>query len=101
MRIITYRRLIEAAKQYAELRPKVTFWYAVARHAKWTNLAVTRSTFPHADQVTVRSGKTVTVFNLGNAYRLITAIHYNGERIYILKVLTHAEYDEGSWKDTL
>lgn len=37
------------------------------------------------------------VFNIGgNKYRIITSIHFNGQRLYILKVLTHKEYD--SWK---
>ncbi|MGB0388993.1 MAG: type II toxin-antitoxin system HigB family toxin, partial [Ardenticatenaceae bacterium] len=27
------------------------------------------------------------------------AIHYNGYRIYIRNVLTHAEYDKGKWKE--
>jgi mRNA-degrading endonuclease HigB of HigAB toxin-antitoxin module len=57
--------------------------------------------FPHADQVKVSSGRTVTVFNLTNAYRLVTAIHYNPQCVYILHVLTHAEYDRNGWKATL
>jgi mRNA interferase HigB len=47
--------------------------------------------FPTADQV----GK-LTVFNVsGNKVRLVAAIHYNRERIYIRAVLTHDEYDKG------
>jgi len=101
MRIITLKRLVASAAKHAALRPKVEFWYSVAKAARWRTLAETRASFRHADQVTVESGRTVTVFNLGDAYRLITAIHYNKERIYILRVLTHAEYDKGTWKDTL
>jgi mRNA interferase HigB len=59
-------------------------------------------TFPHADQVTVASKRTVTVFNIGgNNYRLITAIHYNTKIVYILRFLTHAEYDKDAWKKAL
>jgi len=51
--------------------------------------------FPLADQV----GK-LTVFNIGgNKVRLIAAIHYNRQKIYIRAVLTHSEYDEGKWKE--
>ena len=54
-----------------------------------------RATFPSADQV-----GTLTVFNVGgNRIRLIAAIHYNRRRVYIRAVLTHAEYDEGRWKE--
>jgi mRNA interferase HigB len=49
---------------------------------------------PHADQV----GK-FTVFNIGgNKVRLIAAVHYNRNKIYIRHVLTHREYDTGKWK---
>jgi len=35
-----------------------------------------------------------TIFNIkGNAYRLVAAIHYNRQKVYIRHVFTHAEYD--------
>lgn len=101
MRIITLKRLLESADKHAALKPKVEFWYSVAKAARWRSFSDARASFRHADQVTVESGRTVTVFNLGDAFRLITAIHYNKERIYILRVLTHAEYDKDGWKGTL
>ena len=40
------------------------------------------------------------VFNIGgNKYRLITRILYVSQYVYILKIMTHAEYDEDKWKD--
>lgn len=40
------------------------------------------------------------VFNIGgNKYRLITRILFPKQRVYILKVMTHAEYDEDKWKE--
>jgi len=101
MRIITLKRLLEAASKHPVIRPKVEFWYSVTKSVRWTSFAQTRATLRHADQVTVKSGRVVTVFNLGNAFRLISAIHYDRGRIYILRVLTHADYDKGGWKDTL
>ena len=48
------------------------------------------------------SGSTVTVFNIrGNKYRLLVAIHYNRQRVYVLRLLRHAEYSKGLWKDQL
>ena len=101
MNVITRKRLLQAADQHANAKPKIASFYAVARSAAWKNLVDARKSFPHADQVTVASGKTVTVFNVSNAYRLITAIHYNRKRIYILKFLTHAAYSKGPWKNDL
>jgi len=40
------------------------------------------------------------VFNVGgNRYRLATRILYPSQKVFILKVMTHAEYDEDKWKE--
>lgn len=101
MRIITKKRLLEAARKHPNAKSKIAFWHAVAKAAVWTNLVETRKSFAHADQVTVRVDRTVTVFNLSNDYRLITAIHYNRKKIFILMFLTHPEYTKGKWRTTL
>jgi mRNA interferase HigB len=65
------------------------------KNGTFSNFAELRAIFLTADQV----GK-LTVFNIGgNKVRLITAIHYNRRKIYVRAVLTHAEYDEGRWKE--
>ena len=65
------------------------------RKSRFANFPKLRETFPHADPV----GK-FTVFNIGgNKARLIAAVHYNRNKIYIRHVLTHKEYDTGKWKE--
>jgi mRNA interferase HigB len=32
---------------------------------------------------------------------LSTAIHYNTARLFVLRFMTHAEYDRDTWKDSL
>jgi len=100
MRIITEKRLWDAVGQHPRLRSPVDHWIVIARAATWKHFPDVRCTFPHADQVTVASGRTTTVFNLGS-YRAITAIHYNHRKIFILTVLPHDEYEEGRWKERL
>lgn len=40
------------------------------------------------------------VFNIGgNKYRLVTRILYPSQKVFILKVMTHGEYTEDTWKD--
>lgn len=40
------------------------------------------------------------VFNIGgNKYRLVTRILYASQKVFILKVMTHAEYDQNKWPD--
>jgi len=39
------------------------------------------------------------VFNIGgNKYRLIGRIRYAIRKVFVLKVMTHGEYDEDKWK---
>jgi mRNA interferase HigB len=47
------------------------------------------------------TGKSATIFNITNHYRLITAIHYNHQVVFILLLLTHNEYDQAHWKKNL
>ncbi len=42
----------------------------------------------------------LTVFNIkGNHYRLIVRLRYDIQIIFIKRLLTHAEYDWGDWKN--
>ena len=39
------------------------------------------------------------IFNIGgNKYRLVTRILYPSQKVFILKVMTHKEYDQDKWK---
>jgi len=41
-----------------------------------------------------------TVFDIGgNKFRLVAAVHYNRKKVYSRHVLTHVEYDRGTWKE--
>jgi mRNA interferase HigB len=102
MRIITKRRILDYAKQHPNAAANLSAWITVAAAARWQSIADVRKVLPHADLATVRSSKTVTIFNIaGNHHRLITAIHYNTRSIFILKILTHAEYSKDRWKNDL
>jgi mRNA interferase HigB len=62
---------------------------------------------PRADLVRSRRGSELVVFDVhGNHCRLIAAIHYLARmpargRVYVLRVLTHAEYDTNRWREEL
>src|ERR1035437_5792476 len=102
MWIIKHRPLVEYAGRHPEAAASLDRWYALAQRATWKNLAETRRDLPHADQVMVSSGRPVVVFNIaGNHHRLVAAIHFNRQRIFILRVMTHAEYNKNKWKDIL
>ena len=95
MHVITRKRLNEFAENHPETKSALARWYAIARKERFMNFAQLGEVFPQADQV----GK-FTVFNIaGNKVRLIAAVHYNRNKIYIRHVLTHQEYDAGKWKE--
>ena len=99
MRVIVKGRLLEFWKGHSQAQRPLEEWYAVTDKAKWTSFDDLRKTFSSADQVRVRSGRMVTVFNIaGNNYRLVAAIHYNTQKVFILEVMTHDEYSKGTWK---
>jgi mRNA interferase HigB len=95
LRIISKRKLREFWAEYPESQESLMDWYNITRKTEWKNLAETREVFRHADLV-----GDCTVFNIkGNDFRLITTIRYRVQRLYILRVLTHKEYDKEKWKD--
>jgi len=102
MRLIDIKTLIEFWNTHADSRESLTRWYQTAEKANWRNIKQVRHVYPHADAVAVKSGRTATVFNImGGNYRLITAIHYNRQVVYLMAVLTHKEYSTDKWKKRL
>ena len=64
------------------------------RQANWKTPAHLKQVYRNADLVGRR-----TVFNIaGNKYRLIARVNYHTQRVFVLYLLTHAEYDRGAWK---
>ena len=95
MHVISKKKLREFWEHYPKAKASLEAWFQVAKRAEWESFADVRRAFNSADRV----GRFV-VFNIaGNKYRLIAAIHFNRGKLYIRHVLTHAEYDEGKWKD--
>jgi mRNA interferase HigB len=102
MNVITRKRIRDFMARHPDAGAALEGWYRIARKAKWRNLQEVRMIYPHADLAGVASGNKVTIFNIaGNKYRLIAAIHYKAQRLYVLRLLTHAEYDKNAWKKTL
>ena len=94
MRIVSRKALRQFWEQHPDARIPLESWYRTVKDASWRNITEVRAVFPSADPAGI-----CTIFNIkGNHYRLIAAIHYNLQRVYIRNVLTHAEYDRGKWK---
>jgi mRNA interferase HigB len=94
MHIITRKRLLEFAKKHPDYSTALESWYRIVKRADFNSFNELRQTFPSADIV-----DNLTVFNIGgNKALLIAAVHYNIHRIYIRHILTHKEYNRGSWR---
>jgi len=94
MHIITRKRLLEFAKKHPDCSTALESWYRIVKHTDFNSFAELRQTFLSDDII-----GNLTVFNIGgNKARLIAAIHYNAYRVYIRYILTHKEYDQGSWR---
>jgi mRNA interferase HigB len=72
-------------------------WYTHvnSRTVAWQSWGEVKADFGTASLV----GSCV-VFNIGgNKYRLATRILYPSQKVFVLKVMTHEEYDLDKWKD--
>ena len=94
MHLITKKTLKAFWQKYPDSKTALMRWVRIIQKNQFDDFAQLKLTFPNADLV----GK-LTIFNIGgNKYRLITAIHFNRQKIYSRQILTHKEYDKGDWK---
>ena len=101
-RIVKHSTVHAYAARYPQALKGLETWLMITEGATWNSLDAVRTVFPHADQVIVGSGRPVVVFNIaGNKYRLIAGMHFNMKVVYVLRFMTHAEYDKEQWKDQL
>jgi mRNA interferase HigB len=84
------RRLME---DHPEAAHAIEQWWHTARRANWSSLNDCRRIYQSADLI----GR-VLIFNImGNNYRLITAVSWRGQRIYVKALLSHAEHSRNQW----
>ena len=94
MHVITRKRLLDFAEEHPNTSLVLDTWYRIIKKSEILNFSQLREIFPSADKV-----DNLTVFNIGgNKIRLIAALHYNTQCLYIRHVLTHKEYDKEKWK---
>jgi len=98
MRVISIARLRSFWESHAgsDSEGSLRAWHTHVNNRKveWQSWGDVKADFASASIV----GSCV-VFNIGgNKFRLITRILYASQKVFILKVMTHAEYDEEKWK---
>jgi mRNA interferase HigB len=91
MRIISRAVLSAFWAQHPDAEQPLKAWYEEASHAQWTSPQDIKDLYRHAS---FRPNRRV-VFNIkGNDYRLVVAVAFRFQAIYIKFVGTHAEYDK-------
>jgi mRNA interferase HigB len=90
MRIISRRALRLFWETHPDARQPLQAWYADVKRARWKSPADLRKIYRTASFV----GASRVVFNIkGDKYRLIVAVQYKFQVVYIRFVGTHADYD--------
>jgi mRNA interferase HigB len=77
-------------KDYRALKGDLDAWYAEADAARWSSMADVKALYATASVLNAER----VVFNIkGNDYRLIVAIAFKKQIIFIKWIGTHDEYD--------
>jgi mRNA interferase HigB len=111
MRVISRSKLKKFWQEnqtQARARSSLELWYDLVKRQAWLNPAQVKLMFgKNVDFVQSSRGSDLAVFNIhANHYRLIAAIHYLADRpikgrVYVLRILSHAQYDKEAWKREL
>lgn len=97
MHVISIQKLREFWRQNKDSEKPLRAWYKLLEKCLASNYVELKQTFNSADIL-----EDYTIFDVGgNKYRVIVQIYYHYGRAYIAEVLTHADYDEESWKRRL
>lgn len=93
VRIISFRTLREFFEKpdYSDSEVSLRAWYHEAKTAEWKNSNELKKQYKNASIV----GEGRVVFNIkGNDYRLVVAIDYELQVIFIRFIGTHKQYDK-------
>ena len=93
MRIIAFRTLREFFEkpEYSDSEVSLRAWYHDTKIAEWENSNELKEQYKNASIV----GTGRVVFNIkGNDYRLVVAIDYEFQVIFIRFIGTHKQYDK-------
>jgi mRNA interferase HigB len=84
--------LLDFAARHPEASAPLQAWRKVVEATNFGHFAALKTSFSSVDRVGL-----FYVFDIGgNKYRLVAAIHFNRQMLYIRHVFTHAEYDRWS-----
>jgi mRNA interferase HigB len=92
MRVISNKALADFSADHPDAEIPLQVWRRLMEAGHFSNFAELKRVFNAVDRV-----GDYYVFDIGgNKYRLIAAVHFNRQMVFIRHVFTHKVYD--SWK---
>jgi mRNA interferase HigB len=92
MRVISNKALVDFAAQYPDANVPLQAWRKLVEASVFRSFAQLKATFGAVDRV-----GDFYVFDIGgNKFRLIAAVHFDRQMLFVRAVFTHKEYDK--WK---
>lgn len=89
MHVIAKKTLEEFWRIHPTAQSALETWYKIMTRSSFTTFSEIRQAFRSADYVAP-----YTIFDIGgNQFRIVAAIHYNRQKIYVRHLLTHTDYD--------
>jgi mRNA interferase HigB len=89
--ILNSRVIKQFIAEHADAEAPLNDWVTKTRAAEWKSNADVQQTFNSADHL----GDQKFIFNIGgNNFRMAAMVWIVQERVYVLKIMTHAEYDK-------
>ena len=92
MRVISNSALLLFSAKHPASAIPLQAWRKLIESRSFTSFADLKTTFNTVD----RAGHFYLFDIGGNKFKIITAIHFDKQRLYVRHVLTHKEYD--TWK---
>ncbi len=101
MRIVSRKSLVQFWEIHKEVETPLLQWFRVVSEARWQNSNDVKQTFNTVDQPIINQ-KRIAILNVGgNKFRIIASIHFNTQIVFIRDILTHTQYERGSWRNKI
>lgn len=91
MEILNSRIIEQFIAIHPDAKAPLNDWLIKTKVARWKNNSDVQKTFKTADHL----GNQKFIFNIGgNNFRMVAMVWIENEKVYILKLMTNAEYDK-------
>lgn len=94
MELLNEKAIWQFANKHPAAESPLQHWVDTIKTQQWNNPADVARTFNSADNL----GNDRWIFNIGgNNFRLAATVWFKKQRVFVLKVMTHFEYDQEEW----